>query len=174
MAGIAVLALALTLLLGANTDEGRATTAELTAVALPTTTTTTTTTVAPDSDEETEVIDVSQFGTEQPSGLIDSILWEYLTQAGADPQRAVCTGSIPLERFSQKQLLDSGLAEFSGASLAPVIEAGLDCGLDQVTIDAAVGEAPDHDGGGHRGRYNNGGHRNGGHSSNTRAHHRAG
>ena len=139
MVGAGLVAVGLVLFLGAATEEGDASTSEFVAVALPTTTTTTTTTLPPDPDAEPEVIDVSQFGTDRPTGLVDGVLWDYLTEAGGDPQAAVCTGTVLLERISADELLASGLVpDFPDEQLVPVVQAGLDCGIDQATIDAAV------------------------------------
>ncbi|MEQ8840996.1 MAG: MMPL family transporter [Acidimicrobiales bacterium] len=135
---VALTALAVVLFLGADTEDGDANDTEFTAVALPTTTTTTTTTTTLPPGEEPEEIDISQFGTEQPDGLVPSTLYLYITQAGGDPQRAVCTGAILGERVDLDVLVTQLVPGFPDEAMVPVIQAGLDCGLDQETLDAAT------------------------------------
>lgn len=137
----AVAVLAVVLFLSADTEDGTASAGEFTAVALPTTTTTTTTTTTLDPTVEpppVEEIDVTQFGTERPTGTLDGLLYDFLTQAGADPQRAVCTATILLERFTTDELVAGGIAEFSDEGVAPVIVAAQDCGVPQDQIDEAI------------------------------------
>jgi uncharacterized protein len=140
---IGLAAVCIVLFLSAESEQGDASVAEFSAVALPTTTTTTTTTTAPDPGAPPEEIDVSSYGTEQPTGLIDGTLWLYLTQAGADPQAAVCTGSVLLDRTTEEELLASGIAEFTDESLVPVTAAAQDCGIPDDLIDAAIAIARD-------------------------------
>lgn len=135
----ALVAVGLVLFLGADTEEGDAATVEFTAVALPTTTTTTTTTTMPDPDEPPEEIDVSQFGTDPPTEFVPSVLYTLLTGAGADPQRSVCTGSILGDRVDLDALVVAlNPPEYPDDALVPVIQAALDCGIEQATVDAAI------------------------------------
>ncbi|MDE0801742.1 MAG: MMPL family transporter [Acidimicrobiales bacterium] len=102
------------------------------ATPLPTTTTTTTTPV------DTGAIDVDSFGTVPEDGLIQSTLFGLLVAQGATEQQAVCAGTTVVERVGESELLALGLAEFAPEALAPVIQAGLDCGIDQPIIDATI------------------------------------
>jgi predicted RND superfamily exporter protein len=136
-----VAVLAVVLFLSPDTDDGRASAGEFTAVALPTTTTTTTTTTTLDPSVEpppTEEIDVTQFGTERPIGTLDGLLYDFLIGAGADPQRAVCAATILLERFTTDELVAGGIAEFSDEGVAPVVVAAQDCGIPDDQIDDAI------------------------------------
>ncbi|MEM7286625.1 MAG: MMPL family transporter [Actinomycetota bacterium] len=145
--GLILVAVGLGLLLAADTDSGEAQDASYEAVALPPTPTpvpTPTPTPTPEPDEGEEPppgIDVSQFGTERPAGLIDGTLFDLLVGVDVDPQQAVCTAETLLSRVSESDLLASGIATFSDEAIVPVVQAGLDCGLDQAQIDAAVAVA---------------------------------
>ncbi|MDW3217562.1 MAG: MMPL family transporter [Acidimicrobiales bacterium] len=139
LGGVVLVAVGLALFLSADTEEGNAATSEFTAVALPTTTTTTTTTTVPDPDEPPEVIDVSQFGTDPPTEFVPSVLFGLLTGAGADPQRAVCTGSVLGDRVDLDALVTAlDPPNYPDEALVPVIQAALDCGIEQATVDAAI------------------------------------
>ncbi len=136
---VGLAALALVLFLGADTEEGNASIGEFTAVAIPTTTTEPpppTTTADPTAPPE--VIDASTFSADRPEGLIDGVLWDYLTEAGADPQAATCTGTILLERFTQDELIANDLTSFSDEALVPVVDAARDCGVPDEQIDGAI------------------------------------
>lgn len=142
LGAVVLVAVGLALFLSADTEEGNAATTEFTAVALPTTTTTTTTTTLPDPDEPPEVIDVSQFGTDPPTDFVPSVLFGLLTGAGADPQRAVCTGSVLGDRVDLDALVTAlDPPNYPDEALVPVVQAALDCGIEQATIDAAVAAA---------------------------------
>lgn len=95
-----------------------------------------TTTTAPAN--EPSAVDVSSFGTEPEAGIIQSTLFEKLTAQGADPQQAVCAGSTAVAREGEAELLAKGLATFEPEALEPVIQAGLDCGIEQSVIDATI------------------------------------
>ena len=43
-----------------------------------------------------------------------------------------------LDRVGQQRLLELGIAAFTPEALAPVIQAALDCGIEQSIIDATV------------------------------------
>ena len=136
---VVLLAVGLVLALGADREEGDAAAAEFAFVPLPTTTTTTTTTTLPDPDDPPEEIDVSQFGTDQPTEFVPSVLWTLLTGAGADPQRAVCTGSILGDRVDLDALVvELNPPEYPDDALVPVIQAAEDCGIERDIIDAAI------------------------------------
>ena len=94
-----------------------------------------------EEEEEPAGIDVSQFGTDRPAGLVDGTLFDLLTGVGVDPQRAVCVGTTLLSRVSEADLLAAGLATFSDEALIPVLQAGTDCGVEQAQLDAAVAAA---------------------------------
>ncbi len=95
----------------------------------------TTTTTAP---AETAAVDPTTFGTVPEDALIQSTLFPLLVAQGATEQQAVCAGSTAVERVGEQQLLALGLASFEPEALDPVIQAGLDCGIDQATIDATI------------------------------------
>ncbi len=100
------------------------------------------TTAAPATTVPTATtIDVSQFGTDRPAGLIEGLLFDRLVAEGGDPQRAVCAGTTLLERFTQDELIASGLADFTDESLVPVLIAGRDCGIPEEILDATVATA---------------------------------
>ena len=150
--GVALTAVGIGLFAAADTTSGEAEDIAYQAVALPPTPTPVPTatpepTPTPEpgdegaTDEEPPGIDVSQFGTERPGGLVDGTLFDLLTGAGVDPQQAVCTGETLLSRVSQEELLAAGLATFSDEAIEPVVAAALDCGIDQGLIDAAVAAA---------------------------------
>jgi len=137
---VGLAALGLVLYLGADSESGDASAAEFTAVALPTTTTTTTTTTTLAPGEEPVEIDVTQYGTEQPppTELVPSTLWSYLTQAGGDPQRAVCTGSVLGDRVNLDDLITQLVPGFPDDALVPVVQAAEDCGVDPDVLDGAI------------------------------------
>jgi predicted RND superfamily exporter protein len=136
--GAAVLAIAVALFVTSETEEGSAAVGEFTSVAVPTTTTTTTTLDPNVEPPPTDEVDVSQYGTDRPTGTLEGLLFDVLTQAGADPQRAVCTATILLERFTTEELVANGLADFTDEALVPVIIAGQDCGIPDDQIDGAI------------------------------------
>ena len=145
---VALGALSIGLFVSADSDSGEAGALAYEAVPLPPTPTPVptptplpTATPAPDAIPVPGTIDLSQFGTERPAGLVDGLLYDYLTAQGVDPQAAVCTGTTLLERISQEDLIASGLAEFGDEAVAPVIEAALDCGVAQEEIDATLATA---------------------------------
>ena len=138
VATVAVAIVAVALFLSADTEDGSASVGEFTPVALPTTTTTTTTLDPNVEPPPTEEIDVTQFGTERPIGTLEGLLYDFLTQAGADPQRAVCSATILLERFTTDELVAGGIGEFSDEGVAPVVVAAQDCGIPDDQIDDAI------------------------------------
>lgn len=144
VAAIVVLAgVSIALLASADTSTGAAEELAYEAVPLPPTPTpvpTPTPTPAP-VDEEAPGIDVTQFGSDRPAGLVDGVLFDLLTGQGVDPQAAVCTGETLLSRVPEADLLAAGIASFEDAAVEPVIAAALDCGIDQATIDATLDAA---------------------------------
>ena len=70
--------------------------------------------------------------------MIQSTLFPLLVNQGATEQQAVCAGSTAVERVGEAELLALGLAEFQPEALAPIIQAGLDCGIEQSILDATV------------------------------------
>ena len=137
---VALGALGLVLFLGADSESGDANASEFTSVALPTTTTTTTTTTTLPPGQEPVEIDITQYGTEQPppTDLVPSTLWSFLTQAGGDPQRAVCTGSVLGDRVDLDDLITRLVPGFPDDALVPVIQAAEDCGVDPDVLDEAI------------------------------------
>ena len=136
VAGVALVAVALALFLSADTEEGNAVEIEYAAVALPTTTTTTTT-----LDPNEEEIDVSQYGTDRPTGFLEGALFDLLTDpdVGVDPQSAVCASTVLLERYTEDQLLNEfQVLTFTDEAVVPVVEAAQDCGISDSDIDAAL------------------------------------
>jgi predicted RND superfamily exporter protein len=125
----------------ADTSSGQASEISYAATPLPTTTTTTTTTVPPttvpgDTAPEAPLIDPSEFGTERPTSPVGGIVFDNLIAQGVPPNQANCAiesveGGI--------DSVDAG-AVLAGddAAAAPVVQAGLDCGIDQATIDATI------------------------------------
>jgi len=144
LAGGAVLAVALVLFLGAETEEGNAAEIEYAAVPLPTTTTTTTTTTTLDPNVEPPPpveIDVTQFGTDRPVGFLGGALFDLLTNpdVGVEPQRAVCAAETLLDRFTEEQLLNEfEVLTFTDSAVVPVVDAARDCGVDDERVDAAL------------------------------------
>lgn len=135
---VAVAALAIGLFVSADESTGATEELAFMPVALPTPTPEPT----PEPPPEPEGgIDVSQFGTDRPTGLIDGTLFDLLTGVGVDPQQAVCTGETLLSRTTEADLLASGIATFSEEAVVPVVEAGLDCGISQEQIDATLAAA---------------------------------
>ncbi|NNE74803.1 MAG: MMPL family transporter, partial [Acidimicrobiales bacterium] len=142
--GVAALAAcAVGLFLAADKTEGTADAFEYTAQALPTTTLPpTTTTDAPAEPPPTTVLDLDQFGTEPVEGVVPGLLFTLLTEAGADPRSAVCTGERLLEEMSDAEWLQvPGIAEFTPEAMEPVIAQALECGATQNQIDIALANA---------------------------------
>ncbi|MGI9577031.1 MAG: efflux RND transporter permease subunit [Microthrixaceae bacterium] len=111
----------------------------------------TTTTAAPAAPAEGEAapgpdgasaIDASTFGTERPSDPLTGLLFDALTAQGATPNEAVCTAETLLTRTTTEELVAQGIASFSEESLAPVVQAAQDCGVDQSVIDATIAAGP--------------------------------
>jgi len=139
------------LFVSADTTSAETTELEFVAQELPTTTTTTTaapaTTVPPDGGptpppDAAPSIDPSTFGSDRPAEPLTGLLFDALTVQGATPNEAVCTGETLVSRTTTAELIAQGIAQFSEASLAPVIQAAQDCGVDQSVIDATVAAGP--------------------------------
>jgi predicted RND superfamily exporter protein len=160
LAGVGVLVFAgatVGVYVAADTSSGSASALSYAPVALPTTTTTTTTlpptttTVPPTTVPGQEppestvstapsgpVVDPSGFPTEPPVGPISAILFSVLIAQGVEPNVANCAISTALLTADENQLVALGIAEGSPEALAIVIQGGLDCGIPQETIDAAI------------------------------------
>ena len=125
----------------ADTSTGEASETEFSALALPTTTTTTTTTVPPttvpgDTVPDGPVNNPDDFGTDRPVDPVGGILFDTLTGLGVPPNQANCAiETIPGGIGS----IDTG-AVLAGddAAAAPVVQAALDCGIEQETVDEAL------------------------------------
>ncbi len=123
----------------ADTSTGTASTVEYVATPLPTTTTTTPPTTVPPTTvpgQTGPVIDPSTFGTERPTSAVGGVLFDELTAQGVPPNQANCAiESVPGGIDS----VDAG-AVIGGddAAAAPVVQAALDCGIDQAVIDATL------------------------------------
>jgi hydrophobe/amphiphile efflux-3 (HAE3) family protein len=123
----------------ADTTTGQASEIEYAAAALPTTTTTTTvppTTVPGDTVPDGPSLDPNDFGADRPVDPVSGILFDTLTAQGVPPNQANCAiESVPGGIAS----VDTG-AVLGGddAAAAPVVQAALDCGIDQATIDATL------------------------------------
>ena len=142
--GLILIGVGVALFVAADTQSGEAQASSYEAVALPPTPTpvpTPTPTPTPVTEEEPPGIDVSQFGTERPGGLVAGALYDLLTGVGVDAQRAVCTGETLLSRTTEADLIASGLADFTDEALVPVLAAGADCGIDDAQLEAAVAVA---------------------------------
>lgn len=120
----------------ADTSTGEASTFGYEATPLPTTTTTTTTTVPDDSVPDDSTLDPADFGTERPTSLVGGIVFDQLTALGVPPNQANCAVESVEGGIDN---IDTG-AVLAGdqAAAAPVIQAALDCGIEQETIDAAL------------------------------------
>ncbi len=136
-AGVAVYATA-------DTSTGEASEISYEATPLPTTTTTTTTTtstvppstVPGDTVPEGPINNPDDFGTERPAGLVGGILFDELTAQGVPPNQANCAiETVP----GGVENIDTG-AVLAGdeAAAAPVVQAALDCGIEQETVDAVL------------------------------------
>jgi uncharacterized protein len=123
----------------ADTTTGEASEIEYAAAALPTTTTTTTvppTTVPGDTVPDGPSLDPNDFGSDRPVDPVGGILFDTLTAQGVAPNQANCAiESVPGGIGS----VDTG-AVLAGddAAAAPVVQAALDCGIEQATIDATL------------------------------------
>jgi len=123
----------------ADTSTGTASTVEYISTPLPTTTTTTPPTTIPPTTVAGQVgplINPDDFGTERPASPVGGILFDQLTGQGVPPNQANCAiESIPGGIDS----VDTG-AVLGGddAAAAPVVQAALDCGIDQSVVDAVL------------------------------------
>ncbi len=150
--GVAMVAGAVGVYLAADTDTGDSTEISYLAAPLPTTTTTTTTTTtlpptttiegeeAPETTvSEGPPIDPGGFPTDPPTeGIVAPILFGLLTDQGVEPNVANCAISTLLERVDEATLLGLGLADGAPEAVEPVVQAALDCGIPQETVDAAL------------------------------------
>jgi hypothetical protein len=125
---LVALALVVALLGSAESSDGETVSSDYVAVPLPT----------PEPTPTPEPIDLSQFGTERPEGLIGGLLYDILVGAGTDPQQAVCTAETLATQFTDEELIASGLGDFGDEALVPVIDAAHECGIDDETLEAAI------------------------------------
>ena len=126
----------------ADTSTGEASEISYEAMPLPTTTTTTPPTTVPpttapgDTVPEGPAVNPDDFGTERPTSLVGGILFDELTAIGVAPNVANCAiESVP----GGVDNVDTG-AVLAGddAAAQPVVQAALDCGIDQATVDAVL------------------------------------
>ncbi len=123
----------------ADTSTGTASTVEYVSTPLPTTTTTTPPTTIPPTTVPGQVgplINPDTFGTERPTSPVGGILFDQLTGQGVPPNQANCAiESIPGGIDS----VDTG-AVLGGdnAAAAPVVQAALDCSIEQSVVDAVL------------------------------------
>lgn len=135
----------------ADTAKGESIEVRYTPVATTTTTTTstttTTTTTLPPAPGETAPptvapagpkVDPSGFPTDPPAGAIAPLLFQRLTEQGVEPNVANCAISTAFETADETTLIGMGIAEANPEALAIVIQGGLDCGIPQDVIDAAI------------------------------------
>ena len=123
----------------ADTSSGTASEISYAAMPLPTTTTTTPPTTIPPTTvpgQEGPLIDPSTFGSDRPASLVGGILFDTLTAQGVAPNVANCAIESVAGGIDN---VDTG-AVLAGddAAAAPVVQAALDCGIDQATIDATL------------------------------------
>ena len=136
-AGVAVYATA-------DTSTGQASEISYDATPLPTTTTTTTTTtstvppstVPGDTVPEGPKIDPNDFGTERPTSPVGGIVFDNLIAQGVPPNQANC--AIESVEGGIDNVDAAAVLAGDDEAAAPVVQAGLDCGIDQATIDATI------------------------------------
>jgi hydrophobe/amphiphile efflux-3 (HAE3) family protein len=125
----------------ADTSTGEASEISYAATPLPTTTTTTTSTVPPstvpgDTVPEGPVIDPNDFGTERPTSPVGGIVFDNLIELGVPANQANC--AIESVEGGIDNVDAGAVLAGDDAAAAPVVQAGLDCGIDQATIDATI------------------------------------
>jgi hypothetical protein len=139
----------------ADTSSGQSNQVAYAATPLPTTTTTTTTTIAPaptttvaGAEPGGPAIDPSAFGTDRPTSIVGSVLFDLLTgpEVGVAPNVANCAIETLATRVSDDELLALGAATAEPAAVVPITAAALDCGITQNQVDRAIaiqrGEVP--------------------------------
>ena len=127
----------------AATDSGTASEIDYVATPLPPTTTTTTTPLPPPTtvagQEPTgPLIDPEGFPTEPPTDAIGLALFDLLVDQDVPPNQANCVVQTVDERVTLAQLVPLGILDLAPAAVEPVVQASLDCGVDQETVDAAL------------------------------------
>ena len=128
----------------ADTSSGTASEISYEATPLPTTTTTTsttTTTVPPstvpgDTVPEGPLIDPNDFGTERPASPVGGIVFDNLIAQGVPANQANC--AIESVEGGIDNIDAGAVLAGDDSAAAPVVQAGLDCGIDQATIDATI------------------------------------
>ena len=129
---VVVAGIAVALFASAERTEGESVDLAYAATPLPTTTTTTTSTTAPPDE-----INLDDYPSEVPEGLVQSTVFNLLTAQGADPRAANCTHVFLLAGTPEDQLL--ALAGSDQESLfALVAEAASTCTVPDDVIAAAV------------------------------------
>ncbi len=93
-----------------------------------------------EGDAEGPAVDPSTFGDERPATLVGGVLFDLLTgdRVGVEPNVANCAIETLASRVTDEELLALGAATAEPASVVPITEAALDCGIPQETIDTAI------------------------------------
>jgi hypothetical protein len=89
-----------------------------------------------DTVPEGPINNPDDFGTDRPTSLVGGILFDELIALDVPPNQANCAiETVP----GGVDNVDTG-AVLAGddAAAAPVVQAALDCGIDQATIDAVL------------------------------------
>jgi hydrophobe/amphiphile efflux-3 (HAE3) family protein len=86
------------------------------------------------------LVDPSGFGTERPTTLVGGVLFDLLTrdEVALAPNVANCAIETLASRVSDDELLALGAATAEPASVVPITQAAIDCGIDQELIDIAI------------------------------------
>jgi len=98
------------------------------------------TTLAEPDEPEGPLVDPSTFGVDRPETLVGGVLFDLLTgeRVGVEPNVANCAIETLAERVPDDELLALGAATAEPAAVEPITQAGLDCGIEQETIDIAI------------------------------------
>jgi hypothetical protein len=86
------------------------------------------------------LVDPSGFGTDRPTTLVGGVLFDLLTrdEVALAPNVTNCAIETLASRVSDDELLVLGAATAEPASVVPITQAALDCGIDQELIDIAI------------------------------------
>ena len=123
----------------ADTSTGTASNIEYLATPLPTTTTTTPPTTVPPTTvpgQTGPLINPEDFGTERPTSVVGGVLFDELVAQGVPANQANCAiESVPggIDSVDTAAVIGG-----DDAAAAPVVQAALDCGIDQAVIDATL------------------------------------
>src|SRR5690606_5021649 len=115
----------------ASADRSTGEQVDLAYAATPLPTTTTTTTAPPDE------IDLADYPSEAPDGLVQGIVCEKLTVQGADPRAANCTHEQLLAATPEQEVTSLATAD-PDALFELVAEAARTCTVPEDVIQAAV------------------------------------